>query len=111
MRSPDDRYPSRWSRASWVSWTAALVAAFAAPLRLEISTALRPEISWPASSGICQKNQLDAAEVSPTKMKAGQNTVASISLTWRHHIVDSTEKAPTATPADTASCWLTLTSV
>ena len=26
-----------------------------APLRLEISTALRPEISWPASSGICQK--------------------------------------------------------
>src|SRR5258708_16431850 len=26
-------------------------------------------------------------------------------------MVDSTENAPTATPAETASCWLTLTSV
>ena len=42
------------ARPRWSS-VAAFAAAFAAPLRLEISTALRPEISWPASSGICQK--------------------------------------------------------
>jgi hypothetical protein len=38
-----------------VPWLAALVASLSAPLRLEISTALGPEISWPVSSGIRQK--------------------------------------------------------
>src|SRR6478609_3873317 len=90
-------YPSRWSRTSWVSSVAVLTAAVAAPLpaplRLAISTALRPEISWPASVGICQKNQLDAAEVRAITRKAGANTVASSSLTWLNHIVVSTEAA------------------
>ena len=52
----------------------------AAPLRLETSIALRPEISWPASSGICQKNQAEAAEMIETTMKAGANIVASSSV-------------------------------
>src|SRR4051812_33036047 len=97
-------HPSRWSRASSVSSVAVLVAAAAAPLRLEISTALRPEISWPASSGICQKNQADAAEMIETTTKAGANMLASSSVAWRQNIVDSTENAPTATPAEIASC-------
>ena len=72
---------------------------------------MRPEISWPASSGICQKNQADAAEMIETTIKAGANMLASSSVAWRQNIVDSTQNAPTATPAEIASCWLTLTSV
>jgi len=50
-------------------------AALAAPLRLEISTAWRPEISWPASSGICQKKYADTAEMNATTRKAGAKHV------------------------------------
>jgi len=52
-----------------------------APLRLEISTTLRPEISWPASSGICQKKYADAAEMIATTRNAGGNTPALSSVT------------------------------
>src|SRR5689334_20280522 len=100
---------------SWVpsvATTAASCAApLAAPLRLDIASALRPEISWPASLGICQKNQDDAAETSDTTRKAGANTSADNSVRCRIQSVDSTQNAPTATPAETASCWLTLTMV
>src|ERR1700757_2816462 len=100
---------------SWVlsvATTAASCAApLAAPLRLASASALRPDISWPASAGICQKKYDDVAEISDTTRKAGPNTSADNSVRWRAHNVDSTQAAPTATPAETASCWLTLTSV
>src|SRR2546423_681736 len=47
--------PGVCSWASRLFWLAASARPLAAPLRLEISTAWRPEISWRASSGICQK--------------------------------------------------------
>ena len=46
-----------------------------------------------------------------TTTKAGANGVRVQFGHMAHHIVDSTENAPTATPAEIASCWLTLTSV
>ena len=45
------------------------------------STALRPEISWPASSGICQKKYADTAEMKATTRNAGGNTPALSSVT------------------------------
>ena len=46
-----------------------------------------------------------------TTMNAGAKSAALSSCTWCTSMVDSTENAPTATPAEIASCWLTLTSV
>ena len=67
---------------------------------------------WPASSGICQKNQADAAEMIDTTMKAGANIVGDqLGGVTHQHRRSPPQNAPTATPAEIASCWLTLTSV
>src|ERR1700759_1485562 len=95
-----------------VATTAASCAApLAAPLRLPRARDFRPEDLPPAAPGICKKNQDDPAEISDTTRKAGPNTSALSSVRWRIHSVDSPQNAPTATPAETASCWLTLTMV
>ena len=50
-------------------------------------------------------------EITATIRNAGQKSPALSSTEWFAAIVASTVKAPTATPAEIASCWLTLTSV
>ena len=73
--------------------------------------ARRPDTWWPASDGISAKTIADDAEISATTMKAGPKSEATRSEPLRINSVSSTENAPTATPAEMASCWVTLTSV